>query len=284
MVKICTDSCCDLNKTQIEENEIGIIPLIVVLGEEEYIDGVNVAPKDIFDFVAKTKVLPKTSARSTEDYKEFFAKMLENGDEVVFTGISSQLSSSYENACRAKEELGSDKLFIVDSKSLSTGIGLLVLYACCLAKEGKSGSEIAKLLTSQVERNQASFVVDKLDYLYKGGRCSAMAKFGANLLRIKPCLELKQGKIENTSKFMGPFKGVVKKYIDKMLSDYPNPRKEICFITHTCTGEMLEFVDSMVEYVKSKNIFKEVVATVAGATITSHCGENTLGILYLLEE
>lgn len=282
MVKITTDSCADLTQQQYEENNISVLPLFVTLGENEYLDGINITPKDIFDYVEKTKVLPKTAARSIEEYKDFFLDALKDGDEVFYTGISGKLSSSFSNAQKAVEELGSDKIFLVDSQSLSTGIGSLVLMASTLAKEGKGGKEIAEIIEKQVQHNQASFIVDNLDYLYKGGRCSAMARFGANLLKIKPRLELVEGEIKNTGKYMGNFKAVCKKYIDDMLSNHSNYKKDIAFITHTCSDE--EFVKSMVEYVKSKNIFKEVVSTVAGATITSHCGANTLGILYLLEE
>lgn len=282
MVKITTDSCADLSQQQYEENNISIIPLFVTLGEDEYLDGVNITPNDIFDYVAKTKVLPKTAARSIEEYKEFFAEALKEGDEVFYTGISSKLSSSFSNAQKAVEEMGSDKIFVVDSQSLSTGIGSLVLFASKLAKEGKSGREIAEIIDRQAKHNQASFIVDNLDYLHKGGRCSAMAKFGANLLKIKPRLELIEGEIKNTGKYMGNFKVVCKKYIDDMLTNHSNYKRDIAFITHTCKDK--EFVQSMVDYVKSKNIFNEVVATDAGSTITSHCGANTLGILYLLEE
>ena len=282
MVKIITDSCADLNEQLYKENNISVIPLFVTLGEDEYLDGLNICPNQIFDYVAKTKVLPKTAARSIEEYKEFFLEALKEGDEVFYTGISSKLSSSFANAQKAVEELGSDKIFVVDSESLSTGIGNLVLLACELAKNGKSGKEIAEIVENQAKHNQASFVVDNLDYLYKGGRCSAMAKFGANLLRIKPRLELIDGEIKNTGKYIGNFKIVCKKYIDDMLKLHPNCKQDIAFITHTCQDK--DFVQSIVDYVKSKNIFKQVVATDAGSTITSHCGANTLGILYLLED
>ena len=282
MVRICTDSCVDINKEQLERYNIQVIPLCVVLNNKEYLDGVNIAPKDIFEYVEKTKQLPKTSARSVEDFKDFFSQLLENGDEVIYTGISSKLSSTYNNACKAKEELNNENLYIVDSKSLSSGIGLLVLYAAKLAESGLNAKEICLKLEKQANFNQASFIVDKLDYLYKGGRCSAIARFGANLLKIKPRLELVDGKIENTGKYLGQLKMVIKKYIDDMLKKHGNVKKDLCFITHTCQDE--DFVKDIVEFVKSKNIFDEVVSSVAGATITCHCGENTLGILYLLED
>lgn len=281
MVKIATDSCCDLTLDQIKENDIAVLPLLVSLGEDDYFDGVDVKPEDIYEFVKENKQLPKTAARSTEDFKEFFEKLLEDGSEVIYTGIGSGLSCTFENARRAKEELGCDRLFVVDSKSLSTGIGLLLLYAKKLALEGKSGADIVAQMQKQAEFNQASFVVNKLDYLHKGGRCSAMAKFGANLLKIKPRLELVDGKIENTGKYMGQFKSVLLKYVDDMLKANPNPKKDICFVTHTKTEQ--EIIDAVIAHIKSKNIFEQIVETTAGSTITCHCGENTLGVLFLTE-
>ena len=281
MVKIATDSCCDLTQQQLKENEISVLPLLVSLGEEDFLDGVNVQPDDIYEFVKTNKQLPKTAARSTEDFKEFFEDLLADGSEVVYTGIGSGLSCTFENAKRAKEELGNERLFVIDSKSLSTGIGLLVLYAKNLANEGKSGADIALEMQKQADYNQASFVVNKLDYLHKGGRCSAMAKFGANLLKIKPRLEVVDGKIENTGKYMGQFKNVLLKYVDDMLKAHPSPKKDICFVTHTKTEQ--EIVDAVMDHIKSKNIFEKIIETTAGATITCHCGENTLGMLFLTE-
>ncbi len=282
MVKICTDSCVDIPESMIKENNISVLPLLVMLDDQEYYDGVNITPNDIFEYVKKTGQLPKTAARGVEDFKDFFSKLLEDGSEVIYCGIGNKLSSAFNYATRAKEELNNDKLYLVDSKSLSAGIGMLVLYASMLAKKGLSAKSICDKLEKQSKYNQTSFIVDKLDYLHKGGRCSATAKFGANLLKIKPKLELYDGVIENTGKFIGPFKNVVKKYIDDMILKYNNYKKDLCFIVHTCNNN--EFIDDVVKYVKDKNIFDNVISTWAGATISSHCGPNTLGIIYLLEE
>lgn len=284
MIKFCSDSCIDINKQLLEKNDISIIPLYVILGEEEYLDGVNIQPADIFKYVKEKGILPKTATRSVENYKDFYKENLGENDEIIYLGISSKLSSSYENAVNAREEMGElkDRIHVIDSKTLSSGIGLLVLYGKKLANEGLNAQEICNKLKKQIEKNQTSFIVDKLDYLYKGGRCSALTRFGATLLNIKPVLELKEGKIENTSKFMGKFNVVCKKYIDQMLSKHNNYRKDVCFITNTCQDQ--DFVSQMVEYVKSKNIFDEVIAQTAGSTISCHCGENTLGILYLLND
>ena len=282
MIRICSDSCIDIPKDLIEENNIAVIPLFVTLGENDFLDGDNVFQEDIFSYVASTGQLPKTASRSVENFKTFFGELLENDNQVIYIGISSQLSSTYQNAMKAKEELNNDNLFIVDSKSLSSGIGLLVISACNYAKQGLDAKSIVQKISKQADFNQTSFVVDKLDYLYKGGRCSAIARFGANLLKIKPRLELKAGKIENTGKYMGQFKIIIKKYIDDMLKKHNKFKSDICFITHTCQDEA--FVNEMVRFVESKGIFEKVVQSRAGATISCHCGENTLGILYLLEE
>lgn len=281
MVKISTDSCVDINQDQKDQYHISVLPLIVILGDDEHFDGVDITPAEIFDYVRQTKQLPKTAARGAEDFKEYFADLLQDGAEVIHIGIGANLSSSYANAMLAKRELQCDRLTILDSQSLSTGIGLQVLKAARLAADGKSCQEICEAL-AHPERVQASFVVDSVDYLYKGGRCSAMSRFGANLLHIKPRLELQNGCILNTGKYLGNFKTVIKKYIDDMLTKYSNPETDLCFITHTCKDDIVP--NEMVAYVKSKGIFKEVIASRAGATISCHCGENTLGILFINQE
>ena len=283
MIKFCTDSCVDIPQELIEKNNISVIPLYVILGEQEYFDGVTIQPKEIFAYVKENGILPKTATRSVENYKDFYRENLKDADYIIYTGISSQLSSSYANAISAREEMEEkDRIFVLDSKTLSSGIGLLVLYGKKLADEGLSVEEIVAKMEEQIERNQTSFIVDKLDYLYKGGRCSALTRFGASLLNIKPVLELQEGKIENTSKFMGKFTVVCKKYIDQMLTKHSNCKKDICFITNTCKDDA--FVEQIVEYVKSKEIFDQVIPQRAGSTISCHCGEMTLGILYLLED
>ncbi len=284
MIKFCTDSCVDISKKLLEDNDISVLPLYVILGEEEYLDGVTIQPKDIFAYVKEYGVLPKTAARSVENYKDFYNKNLGENDHLIYIGIANNLSSSYANAVSARDEMGElkDRIHVIDSKSLSSGIGLLILYGKKLAGEGLSAQEVCSKIEKQIEKNQTSFIVDKLDYLYKGGRCSALTRFGASLLNIKPVLELQEGKIENTSKFMGKFNLVCKKYIDQMLEKHKNYKTDLCFITHTCKDE--EFAMQMVEYVKSKNIFDEVLPQRAGSTISCHCGENTLGILYLLND
>lgn len=278
-IKITSDSTCDLPQELLDKYEISTIPLCVMLGADEFYDGQTITPSNIFEYVSKTKTLPKTAARSVEDFKEFFKQFLDNGDEVVHIGISSGLSVCYNNCLKAKEELGSDKLHIVDGRSLSTGTGLLLIHAAELAKKGKTATQIAEIERERALSTQASFIVETLDYLHKGGRCSTLSLLGANILGIKPRLQVVDSKLISTGKYRGKMKPVILKYIDDTLSNFNNPDTARCFITHASAEP--EFVEEVVNYVKTKNLFKEIFVSTAGATITSHCGKGTLGILYI---
>lgn len=282
MIKITTDSTCDLPKKLLEENNISVLPLIVTLGDEEFFDnGKDISQEVIFDFVKRTKTLPKTAARSVMDFVDFFKPFVDNGDTVIHIGIGADLSSCHRNAVLASDEIGGDKVVILDSKALSSGVGLLALEASKMAKEGKSVQEICAEIERLSSIAQVSFVVDRLDFLYKGGRCSRFSFSMGAMLKIKPRLQVIDGKMINTAKDMGPMKVVLKKYIDAMLEKYPNVKKERCFLAHTKMDENL--LKEIVEYVKSKNIFDEVIPQDAGSVITSHCGEGTLGMLYLCD-
>lgn len=279
-IKITTDSCCDYPVDKLKKLGVPYISVIVVLKGEEYLDTINITPIDIFNFVKSTNKLPTTAAPSVESIKTFFEKELEGGYNIVHIGLSKKLSATTVNAESAAKEIGGDKIHVIDSESLSTGISLLLLYALDLLKQNKhSAKEIAEMVQSRVKNVQASFVVDTLEYLRKGGRCSALAAFGANLLKLKPRLQLHEGKIVSDGKYRGKIDSVYLKYIDETLSRYNNPDKTRCFVTHSYAEQAS--VDAVIEYVKSKNIFKEVIETKAGSTITSHCGKGTLGILYI---
>lgn len=279
-VKITMDSTADAPKEFLESYGISYLPLIVNLGDEERLDTVNINSNDIVDFVSKTKKLPKTAARSVEDVKEFFKGFLDEGyDEIVHISISSELSCIYKNVVTAAFELCQDKIHVIDGKNLSTGTTLLALHASELASSGMAGKDIAKIVASRAYNVQTSFVVDTLEYLHKGGRCSAMSMFGANLLKIRPQLQLINGKIVPTEKFRGKMQVVLTKYIDSVLEKYNNPDKTRCFVTHADADP--EIVTEIVEYVKSKNIFKEVIETKANSIVFSHCGKGTLGLLYI---
>ena len=277
-IKISADSTCDLSQELIEQNNISIMPLHVTLGEKDCLDGVTISPQDIYDYYASTKKLPKSGARSAEEYTEFFKGLLAEGyDAVVHFTISADMSASYNNAAIAAREL--NNVFVVDSRQLSTGIGLLVLDACDKAAEGMAAQDIAARATSRTGATRSSFIVDTLEFLYKGGRCSALALLGANLLQIKPCLEVKGGLIGVSAKPMGRYRRCVAKYCENIKNNITNPDKKRCFITHTKMDAGI--TEEVMETVKSWGIFDEVLETTAGCTVTTHCGANTIGILYI---
>ena len=277
-VIIATDSCCDLSKEIIEKFDIKILPLNVVLGKDTYLDGEDILPKDIFSYFDKTGVLPKTAARSIGDFINFFKQFVDDGCDVVFIGIGNELSSTMQNAMLAGKELG--HVYVADSENLSTGIALSLLKACDLRDDGLSAEEIVNKVASETNNMNVSFIIDRLDYLYKGGRCSAVSALGANLLKLHPCIEVSDGKLVVGKKYRGNMQDILVKYINDRLSvSGMNFVKKRVFITHTCIDHP-EYVQACVEATKSTGIFDSVYDTYAGATIASHCGPNTLGILF----
>ena len=277
-IRISADSTADLSQELLTKYNISTMPLCVSLGDSNYIDGETIKPDDIYEFYAKTKKLPKTGARSAEEYREFFQGMLDEGyDAVVHFTSSADMSASFANAEAASREF--DNVFVVDSRQLSTGIGLLVLDACDMALQGMSAKDIYERATSRTAATKSSFIVDTLEFLYKGGRCSSLAYLGANLLQIKPCLEVKNGLIGVESKPMGRYRRCVAKYCAAIKEKMTNPDPKRCFVTHTKMDEGI--AEEVVETVKSWGIFDEVLETTAGCTVTTHCGANTIGILYI---
>ena len=276
MVRITTDSTADLG-ADYEKYGIGVLPLNVILDGESYLDGVTVMPEDIFRTYNEKKILPKTAARSPQDFKEFFSQYTEKGEEVVHINISSKISMTHENAVAASKEL--QGVYVVDSLSLSTGTGLLVLYACELAQQGLSGKEIAEKVAARTGSVQASFVVDTMEYLHKGGRCSSLARFAASVLKIKPTFLVKDGAMEVGKKYMGSFDKIIGKYVEATLETFNKPDLTRIFVTHSSARP--ETVQLVKDKIKELANFKEIKETVAGSTITSHCGRGTLGILYI---
>ena len=276
-MKICisTETTVDLTKELIEKHNISIIPFNVTLGEEIGKDG-EITPEQIFKFVEETGNLPKTSAINEYAYTEHFENLLKEYDSVIHICLSSQLSCSYMNAVNAANSL--KNVYIIDSKSLSTGIALQVLFACKLKEEGKTAEEIVSLLEKRRENIQASFVVNTLTYLHKGGRCSGLTKVFGTLLRIKPQIIVNSdGKMEPGKKYMGKSTKCVSKYCADTLEQYNNIDKSLVFVTHShASEEMIQIAKAALNEAGITN----VVETVAGATITSHCGPKTLGILY----
>ena len=273
-IGISADSTCDIPKDIIEKYDINIIPLYVNLEDEQYTEA-EITHSEIYDFVAKTGVLPKTSARTVIDYKEEFEKLRKKYDAVIHFSLSFEISSTGNNALQASKEL--ENVYVIDTKQLSSGSGILVLSAVDKIYEGKTLTEIINELEGEADRVQSSFIINKLNYLYKGGRCSAVAVFGANLLKLKIRIQLINGKMEATKKYMGPLKSVLPKYVDDIIKEKP-PVLKRCFVTSS--SEMEDVKPDIIEKVKNLG-FEEVIPMQAGATICSHCGPETIGILYL---
>lgn len=276
-IQITADSTCDLTPELIKRFNIKVLPLVVTLGEETFFDGVDIKPDDIYAYFKKTGELPKTGARSIEDYKDFFKSFTDKGKAVVHVSIGSDLSSGYSNSVVAAKEL--KNVYVVDSKTLSSAVGLHAMYAAELAKAGKlTAKEIAEKTENRANSCQASFIIEKLKFLAKGGRCSRLAAFGANILGIKPSIQVVNGKNEVGKKYMGKYLNCISKYIDDTLAKYNTPDTTRVMITYsTATQDMIDLAKSKLsEYGK----FKEIMVTQAGSVINCHCGENTIGILY----
>lgn len=278
-IQITADSTCDLGEN-VEKRDVGIMPLSVILGSDSYRDGVNIMPADIFAYVEKTGELPKTAAPNVADYETFFARYVDEGKTVVHYNISQKSSSSYFNAAEAAKKFG-DRVYVVDSKALSSGQGLMVMKAADLRDEGVGAREIFERTAALAPKINTSFVPDRLDYLYKGGRCSRMSMYGANLLKIHPLIEMKDGQLFAERKYRGSMEKCVSNYIDDLKEQYPAYDKTRAFVTHSNADEAL------VKFAKEKTAaefdFKEIIETVAGSVITGHCGRNTLGVLFIAE-
>ena len=279
-IRICADSTCDLSPELIEKYNITITPLQIFLGDKDYTDQKDIFPQTIYDYVAKTGILPKTAAVSVGTYTDVFTELKKDCDEIIHFTISSEMSSCYQNAKLAAEEIGG--IYVVDSLTLSSGIGHLAIEAAIMPQdETKTGQEIFDYVTSLVDRLNVSFVINSVNYLYKGGRCSGVAAVGANLLKLKPLIEVHSGKMDMAGKYRGNMKDVVKKYIlDRLTLPDVKFKRDRIFVTCTCTD--YDLPNYAKEIVESLGLFDEVLITIAGSTVTSHCGKDTLGILYIM--
>ena len=278
-VIITSDSTSDLSPAIIEDLNIQIIPLYINIGENSYKDGIEITPTEIFEGFDKDGVLPRTSAIPFYDLKVSFENLLNEGYEIIHFSISSFFSSTHQNAVNAANELDPNKITLIDSLNLSTGIGHLVMRAAELAREGLSRDEIVKEIQALIPKVNASFVIDTLTYLWKGGRCSGLAAMGANLLQLKPCIEVVDGTMKVGKKYRGSLDRCLNAYVDEKLTylDKINPKR--IFISHTSQDE--ELVVRIKERIESKNYFEEVIVSTAGGTISCHCGPDTLGIIYI---
>ena len=274
-IAISAESTIDLTKELIEKYDIKTIPFTVQLGDKVTYDG-EVNCDDIISFVNENKILPKTAAVNEYQFSEHFSSLLKDYDAVIHFSLSSELSATYSNAARASKEF--KNVFVIDTQTLSTGIALLALYASKLASQGLSAKEVYEKTLERVPFVQASFELKRLDYLHKGGRCSSLALFGANLLKIRPQIVVRNGKMIAGKKYRGNFAHVVKNYCVDVLNEFNTPDLSTVFITYTTAdSEIIEATKQML----IEHGFKDILVTRAGATITSHCGEDCLGILYI---
>ena len=276
-IKIISDSTCDLPKDLLAEKDITLFPLVVVKDNVSYKDGVDIFPADIFAHVAAGGALCSTSAGSVGDYEDMFALYAKDYDAVIHVSLGSGFSSSYQNACVAASEF--DNVYCVDSMNLSTGQGFIVLKAKALAESGMDAKAIVDELKAMVPKVEASFLVDKLDYLAKGGRCSAVAALGANLLNLKPCIEVKNGKMGVVKKYRGNYAKCLASYVKDRLADREDILRDTLFVTHTVISD--DCHKAVMDAVASCESFKTVYETTAGCTISCHCGPGTLGVLFV---
>ncbi len=277
-VYITSDSTCDLTPALLERFQIKTVPLHVLLGEENYLDGVEFTPEMIYERYAKDKVLPRTAAVSPQEFTDFFTPLVEAGYEVVFMGISSGLSATYQNAVIAAQDLPG--VYPVDTLQLTTGVGEMLLSACQMRDEGKDAATIAQAMKELIPKVNVSFVIDTLEYMWKGGRCTGVAAFGANLLNLKPCIEMREGKLEVCKKYRGNIQKVYEKYIAERLSG-KNVNPNYIFITTSDdpSPELAKRLEDTVRQAVPQ--VKEILFTRTSCTVTSHCGSGTMGVLFL---
>lgn len=276
-IKILSDSTCDLPQSLLEKHNISLFPLTVIKDGESFLDNVTITPADIFDHVANGGSLCSTSAGNFADYSALFAKYSEEYDGVLHISLGSGFSSSYQNACLAASDYNNVR--VVDSQNLSTGQGHVVLYACAKAAECDSLEVLHAEVQAYTEKVEASFLLDRLEYMVKGGRCSAAAALGANLLNLKPCIEVKNGKMSVVKKYRGSYAKCLGAYVKDRLDNREDLTRHLLFLTYTSvTDECLQTVrDAITAY----GHFEQVKESTAGCTISCHCGPGTLGILFV---
>lgn len=280
MVRIIADSTCDLSRELLEKYNIAILPLHILLGEEEYEDGKDIKPEEIYRWSDEHGTTPRTSAPSLESALKLYREVYVEGDELVCFSISDQMSTSGNVMRLAAEEMGiADQVTVIDSENLSTGIGHLVVEAAIMAKEGKSAGEIADRIEILKPQVRASFVVDTLVYLHRGGRCSGLAAMLGGTLRLHPMIVVENGKMHSSKKYRGSLSKALMAYAKDLEPAMRKAKRDRVFITHS--GCEQETVDMVREFLEKLGIFREILITRAGGVISSHCGPGTLGILFI---
>lgn len=280
MVKIIADSTCDLSPELIERYGISILPLHILLNEEEYEDGRNITPEEIFAWSDEHKTTPRTSAPSMESAMEIMGNLLQDGSQLVCFAISEEMSTSANVMRLAAEELNAeDRVTVIDSRNLSTGIGLLVIEAAIMAQNGKTSEEIYACIQELIPKVRASFVVDTLVYLHRGGRCSGLSAMLGSAIRLHPRIVVEDGKMSSDKKYRGKINSVVLAYAKDLEDAMQGSRPDRVFITHSgCDAQAVEAVR---DYLRSLDIFDEIPETRAGGVVSSHCGPGTLGVLFI---
>lgn len=280
MVKIISDSTCDLSPELIAKYDIDILPLHILLGEDEYEDGKNITPEQIYSWSDENKTAPKTSAPALTDAIELFKPYIDEGREIVCFSISSSMSTSGNVMRIAAEELeAEDCITVIDSANLSTGIGLLVIEAAIMAQNNHTVEEIVSAIEALKPNVRASFVVDTLTYLYRGGRCNAVSAMAGGVLKLHPKIVVENGAMNASKKYRGKINSAIMTYVKDMEDDLKAARPDRVFITHSgCDRTIVEEVHS---YLENLGVFSEILETRAGGVISSHCGPGTLGVLFI---
>ena len=276
-IKILSDSTCDLSPELLEKYDITLVPLTIIKNGEAFSDGVNITPKEIFAHVAAGGDLCSTTAMNVGEYQQWFSKYAGNYDGVLHINISSEFSSSYQNACLAAEDF--ENVRVVDSRNLSTGQGLVVLKACELAQKCESLDELHDKVQEFTSHVEASFLLDQLGYMVKGGRCSSVVALGANLLNLKPCIEVKNGKMSVVKKYRGNYAKCLANYVKDRLCDRDDLDRGTLFVTHTPVSD--DCYEAVKKAVDAYGDFENIYWTEAGCTVSCHCGPGTLGVLFV---
>jgi len=276
-VKITADSTCDLPKELIEKYNIGITPLYIIKDDKPYKDSIEITVSDVFDYVESGKGITRSNAINVSEYQEYFTEWLKDCDAIIHINLSSQISACNQSAQIAAEDF--DNVYIIDSKSLSTGSGQTVIEAAILAESGMEPKEIVEKLEAFIPKVNTSFVIGTLKYLKLGGRCSSLAALGANLLKLNPCIEMINGKMEVGKKYRGSFDKIILQYVEDRLAGKDDIDLKRIFVTYPPTMSQ-EIIDKIVEKVKSIQDFEEVICSTAGCVISTHCGPICAGILY----
>ena len=278
---LSADSTCDLSEELKQRFDVHYYPFHIILEEKDYLDNVDITPNDIYKMYYEKKILPKTAAINISEYVEYFKQWVDDGYEVIHLNLGGAISSAHQNCLLAAQMLG--HVYPIDSCNLSTGIGLLIIEAAQKIKLGMKASEIVNELNAMTVKCHASFILDTLTFMHAGGRCSAIVALSANVLNLRPCIEVDNttGSMGVGKKYRGNLEKVLEKYTIDKLSSYSNIKKDHIFITHA--GIDNSYIELVRDTIKKNADFKEIHITTASCTISAHCGPNTLGILFMTE-